>query len=445
MKDINLKKSSKTTLPSEKKISRADEIEEIYRGANHSHRDTNPEEDWSRAVSRRQPKWRKWLGTALVSVVVVALLMVVWGMFFGKATVIIAPKQGGLFLSGVEDATKRDTTSSSTAATLSYDTVSKVEDSEKVLVNASGQEKVEKRAEGQVVAYNQNTTKQKLVANTRFQAPDSKIYRLKEAISIPAAVKKGTEVTPGSVLAVVIADKAGAEYNRSATDFTIPGFAGTAKFKTIFGRSKADIKGGFVGTVRKVSQADLDKNRAELQKILRDRLIVKAKQDVPDEYILFTDAVKINYEDQVINDTTLSADKAYVAVKATLSGIIFKRTELAGFYAQKLIPNYDNTPVEITNLESLEFALQNKDILDLEKTAKISFSLDGTGNVVWTFDQNKVKDRLIGLGKKEAEKVWPDFGSIGQVRVVFFPPWLWTFPTDKDKIIIEIDKVAKKS
>jgi len=444
MKDITPKKSSKNTVSSDKKISRADEIEEIYRGARDNIKNTNSADDWSRAVSRRPLKWRKWVNLGLVVVAVGALLVLVLGMFFGQATIFVTPKQGGLFLSGVEDAIKGGT-GSTTASILTYDTISKVEDSEKRLVNASGQEKIEKKAEGQIVVYNQNTVKQKLVINTRFQSPDGKIYRLKEAITVPAGVKKGTTVITGSILATLVADKAGAEYNRTATDFTIPGFAGTAKFKTVFGRSKTNMTGGFVGTIRKVSQADLDKNRADLQKILRDRLIIKAKQDVPAEYILFTDAIKISYEDQVVNDTTLPADKAYVAVKASLSGIIFKRTALAVYFAQKLIPNYDNTPVEITNLDSLEFALQNKDILDLAKTTKISFSLDGTGTVVWTFDQNKVKERLAGKSRSEAEKVWPEFNSIGQVRVVFFPPWLWTFPQNKDRMIIEIDKVAKKA
>lgn len=441
MKDINPKKNSKEDSElNNKKNSRADEIEEIYRGFGQgSRRNVETEENWTRAVSRR-PTRKKWLGIISFVVACLALVMFLFGTFLGKATVTITPKQGDLILSGVEDAYKRGV-GTTTSPALFYDTVTKVEDTEKRLVNASGQENVSKKAEGQIVVFNQNTVAQKLVANTRFQAKDGKIFRLKDTTTIPA----GNKSTPGSITVNVIADKPGAEYNIAAGDFTIPGFAGTAKFKTVFGRSKTAMAGGFVGVMRKVSQADLDKNRVELQKILRDRLILKVKQDVPTDYVLFNDAIKVKFEDLNINDSSLPSDKAYVAVKASLSGIIFKRSDLAAFFAQKLIPNYDGTSVEIVNIDSLEFALQNKDILDLEKTSKISFSLDGTGHVVWTFDQNKVKERLAGQKRSTAETVWPDFSAIERVKVVFFPPWLWTFPGDKDKIIIDIEKGVQKS
>jgi len=432
MKDISPKKtaSAKDSSLGDKKTSRASEIEEIYRGNNVGYKTTKAStDDWSRAVARR-PMRKKWLWLGGSVVVAVAFVMFLVGAVFGKATLIITPKQGDLILSGVEDANKRSL-ASSTASVLTYDTISKVEDSEKRIVKASGEEKVEKKAEGKIVVYNKNTVTQKLVANTRFQATNGKIYRLVSAVTIPAGKKSGSTVNPGSVEVVVLADKVG------------PGFAGSAKFKTIYGRSKTEMTGGFSGLVRKISQADLDKNRTELQKLLRDRLIKKAGQDVPVGYVLFSDAVKIKYEDRVVNDPSLPADKAYVSVQASLSGIIFKRDELSMYFAQKLIPNYDGSPVEIDNFNKLEFALQNKDILDLEKTTKISFSLDGTGHVVWLFDQAKLKKGLLGKSRAEAEKVWPEFTAIERVKTVFFPPWLWTFPKKETRIVIEIDGGVK--
>jgi hypothetical protein len=459
MKDINTKKSTpKDDLPERKRASRANEIEEIYHG-NSVNLNNMPEtkepslvsqKDWYReSVSSNHTSrydWKFWAGLVAV------LVLFLGGVFaftkiFGRVTLLIVPTQGDMILSGATDALL-SSNASSTDSSLSFSTISSVEDTEKRLVNATGQETVSKKAEGTIIISNSSSANsQKLSVNTRFQAPDGKIYRLKEAATVKGYTKKGKDIIPGTTEAVVAADVAGAEYNRGLTDFTIPGFANTPKFKTITAKSKTDMTGGFVGTVKKVAQADLDSNRSEIQKILKDRIIKKATQDIPADFILFPDAMKIKYEDVVMpNQDQLPAGKAYVAIKATLTGVIFDRAKLSHYFAQKLIPNYDGSPVVIVNFDKLDFALQNKDILDLTKVSKVTFTLEGKAHVVWTFPLAKLQKRLAGVGREEMHKILADeFSAINTVTPTFFPPWLWTFPSDPSKIKLDIDNGVKGS
>ncbi|MEK7091539.1 MAG: hypothetical protein AAB900_00980, partial [Patescibacteria group bacterium] len=292
MKDINSKKNPKD---SEKKpVSRAAEIEEIYRG--NGNRQAESEKDWYQdTVSSNHTSkydWKFWTG--LIAVLAVFLLGVFgFTKFFGRVTLTIVPAQGDIFLSGLTSAVSA-TSASTSDQILTFSTISGIQDTEKRIVDASGQENVSTKAQGQIIIYNKHSpSKQPLVTNTRFQAPDGKIYRINQAVTVPGYTKKGTEIIPGQIEVTVFADKPGAEYNLPTSDFTIPGFAGGPKFQNIFARSKTNLTGGFVGTVKKVSATDLDSNRQALQKILRDRIIKKASQDLPAKFVLFPDAIQL--------------------------------------------------------------------------------------------------------------------------------------------------------
>jgi len=454
MKDINSKKTAKESKSPEKKtVSRAAEIEEIYRGngrGNNSDQINESEKDWYRnsVSSNRTSKydWKFWTG------LVVVLLIFILGLFaftkiFGRVSLVIVPTQGDIFLSGLIPAILSTTTASTTDPALTFSTISGIQDTEKRIVDATGQEKVSTKAQGQIIIYNKySTAKQSLVTNTRFEAPDGKIYRIQKSVTVPGYTKKGSEIIPGQIEVTVFADKAGVEYNRSNTDFTIPGFVGSPKFQGFFARSKTDISGGFVGTVKKVSTVDLESNHQALQKILRERIIKKARQDLPAKFVLFPDAIQIKFTDVIISDQSqLPAGKTYVALRADLSGLIFDRQELARYLAKQWSPNYDGLPVDITNLDQLQFTLQNKDLLDFSKVEKMFFSLEGKAHLVWLFDLDKLKARLAGVSSSEMHKILAsEFPAINTVTPSFFPPWLWTFPSNSAKINLSINNDSKR-
>lgn len=76
--------------------------------------------------------------------------------------------------------------------TLGYQTMS-VTQSASTSAAASGSKDVSKPATGVVTVYNAHSTaSQQLIANTRFEASDGKIYRIRDQITVPGGVKNQT-------------------------------------------------------------------------------------------------------------------------------------------------------------------------------------------------------------------------------------------------------------
>lgn len=114
----------------------------------------------------------------------------------------------------------------------------------------------QQKARGQVILYNEfGTEDQQLVATTRLESSDGKIFRLVKGVMIPG-VEAGK---PGQITVDVVADAAGSEYDIEPDDFTIPGLSGSQKIKKIYGKSEEAMRGGGSGgeTLLAVSEEDL--------------------------------------------------------------------------------------------------------------------------------------------------------------------------------------------
>src|SRR3989338_4190473 len=104
---------------------------------------------------------------------------------------------------------------------------------------------------------------QRLIANTRFEAPDGHIYRIRDSVTVPG-MKQGVA---GTVSATLYADSPGPAYNKSGgVSFTIPGFKNDPRDAKITARSEGALSGGFVGDETVVAPADLAAAKAALQK-----------------------------------------------------------------------------------------------------------------------------------------------------------------------------------
>ena len=80
---------------------------------------------------------------------------------------------------------------------------------------------IERRASGKIIVFNNySTNSQRLIARTRFETLEGKIYRIRDAVVVPGISDKDGRKTPGSIEVTVFADEPGEEYNIGYTDFT---------------------------------------------------------------------------------------------------------------------------------------------------------------------------------------------------------------------------------
>ncbi len=241
-------------------------------------------------------------------------------------------------------------------------------------------------------------------------------------------------VAPGSVEALVVADLAGAEYNIDLSDFTIPGFKGDPRFETIYARSKTPMTGGFVGLRKKVSEADLVSANTTLQTTLKTELMAGARAQVPPDFIIFPNLVYVTFSN--LPQTNPTDSGVTVNQHADLYGVMFKKIDLANFLAlKKLAPL--SMPVEVPDLESLDFGFVGQSGRDLLKTDQLSFQVIGSATAVYLTDENALKAELVGKRKSELDSILKtDYLGIVEASAVVRPFWKGVFPSDSDKIKI---------
>lgn len=369
----------------------------------------------------------------LLIVLILVAAVYVFSSLMAKATVTLTPKQTRLELSESFLATKSRAGTNSVA----YEVVTLPATQANRLVRASGSERVERKARGQVVIKNNfNNTSQQLVVNTRLESPTGKIYRLLEAVTVPGKKANGQ---PGTVTANIVADAAGEAYNsREKVTFTVPGFKGSPRYQGFSAETKAEISGGFVGTVQVVPEETKRSVTEELKAELREHLLAAARGQIPAEFVLFDDSVFINFTDQTDWSSAQGADKTQVEIvlSGELQGIIFDRQALSKYVIGDNVPELSGLNLIIANLDDLTFILNRKEQVNLTTDTEISFGLSGEMVVVAEPDVEALIKELAGVKKDAANVVLEGYKEIDRAEVVFRPLWARRFPTDQADITV---------
>ncbi|MDD5318445.1 MAG: hypothetical protein PHF79_01295 [Candidatus Pacebacteria bacterium] len=309
-----------------------------------------------------------------------------------------------------------------------------LEDTASVDVPATGETTVSTKATGNVVIFNNySKSAQELVATTRLQTSDGRIYHLVKGVLVPGQSIVGGKLTPGSVNAAIIADAAGSSYNADPQDFTIVGFKGTPKYTGFFARSKGSITGGASGLVKKVADEDMAKATSSLEQDLRDSLTKKIISQTPDRFTLDPDSISIKYtllpQATVTDQATSTGDNhptnsTTISEKGVATAFIFDTTSLVQVIAAT------STPVTSDDVNKLSFEISTS------TSAGLAFTLTGTTTIKQTFSNELLKNDLKGLNRTQAQIVFQKYG-FENAESVIKPFWKSTFPDSTDKIVIQ--------
>jgi len=301
------------------------------------------------------------------------------------------------------------------------------------LVTATGISSGGQKASGKITVYNNyGSAPQKLIANTRFQTSDGKVYRIKGAISVPGM---------GVLEATVYADQAGEEYNIGPSDFTLPGLKGGPRFEKVFAKSKTTMSGGASGNARVVKKEDIDSIRTAVNEKLKNRLTETLSKQKPEGYVLFSGAVKIEYIENTDNPKVGDSASRSMAfkTKGSATGYLFKKDALSKALADDNSGNLKkapkNEPVAVDNVESLDFSLISADSNNKEITVR----LKGNADFVWTVDMAKLLEEIINYKGEDYTSVFQNYPAIEKAAIVQSPKWWPRFPKDKSKIKINIE------
>jgi len=210
----------------------------------------------------------------------------------------------------------------------------------------------------------------------------------------------------------------------------------------VFAKSKTTMSGGASGNARVVKKEDIDSIRTAVNEKLKNRLTETLSKQKPEGYVLFADAVKIEYTENPDNPKVGDSAGRSMAFKTKGSaiGYLFKKDALAKALADDNSGNLKkapkNEPVAVDNVESLDFSLISADSNNKEITVR----LKGNADFVWTVDTAKLLEEIINYKGKDYTSVFQNYPAIEKAAIVQSPKWWSRFPKDKSKIKINIEK-----
>lgn len=292
------------------------------------------------------------------------------------------------------------------------------------------------KAEGEVVFYNEYSTKAQTISINSFISDSAgKTYKTNKAISIPGYKTQNGKIIPGQVGVGVTAFLSGSSYNGNPTDFTINAFKNTPKFKKIYAKAKTPMTGGAEGLTYKLGTEDKGKLESYASSALKNTLLKKVSAQIPNGYILYPSATSYTYE---VDQTILSpTPNTRVKITGTLFAVIIDRDGLSRSITNELLPGLTDSEyreIEVKGLENLAFDFVNPNESITKDTTEVKFRLKGTLDAVWHPDVEALKRALVSIPKSKVQEVFSRDKGILDAHVKMFPIWQSYLPADTSKL-----------
>jgi len=383
----------------------------------------------------RSPMGRIGIWVIAIGFLLVALATVGF-VFIGKTTISIEPQQESITLSSGSVLTAYQEAQDSE---LGYKVLSHTIEATDTIA-ATGKETVQQKASGRIVVYNTHSSAtQRLIKNTRFEAPNGEIYRVRNSFTVPG---KNDDGTPGTIEVTVYADAAGEEKNISAlgTRFTIPGLKGDPRFDTFYAELKTPMIGGFVGERAIVNEDVLNAARTTLREQLRSEVSASIRAQSSDSVELFEGGIFTTFESPEV--TYAEGDTATVREMARIYAVTFNKNDLARILAEAAVANPESGLIRIDSPETLVMNIINKSGVDIANDALIQFTLEGQTTLTWEVDTEALKQDLVGKYSGALNTVMSAYPGIKSAQATIRPFWKSEFPSETGRISTEI--ISKK-
>jgi len=382
--------------------------------------------DTEQIFKKRSEKRGSKFGIWLIAGAAVLVLLIVAVFVFSGATVTIEPRQKNIKVD-IEAVAKN-------SGELAYETIA-VGGVKTVYLQATGESKVEKKASGTIIVYNNySSAPQRLIKNTRFETPTGLVYRIDKSIIVPGTRVESGKIIPGSVETTVFADLPGPNYNIGLNDFTVPGFKGTPRYEGFYARSKTTMAGGFIGNVPTAPEDKMNEAYASAEAELKQELTQKINAQKPDTFVWYPSALLFESVRQV--PTAGTGSMIALSVNATSTAVVFSKSVLSNYIAEHSVTDYDKEPVSIDKLGDLIFTPRFS--AEANVGDPIPFSLTGDATIIWQFDSAQLKSDLAGKNKKDIFSIIANYRGVARVSAVIRPFWKSQFPDNPNKIKIDI-------
>ena len=302
---------------------------------------------------------------------------------------------------------------------------------------ASGEKEINEKAQGMITIYNEySSSQQTLVATTRFESPEGKVFRITKNIIVPGAQIVEGKIVPSSIKALVVADQSGELYNISPTNFTIPGFKGTPKYAGFYAKSQEPMSGGFTGKVKIVTENDLTRAEEVLTEELNNEINQTLNAQIPQGFKLIEENIDKEIVDSLDGiEAGAEIENFTVQMEATLEAMLFKEEDLKKLVDLNLL---SIVPQNKSLLPETQKIVWDEPVVDWVK-GEAYFQITAQENVVWQIDSQALKKDLAGLSEIEVREYLTNRPEIEKAKVTFWPFWVKSIPQQEKKIEITLE------
>ncbi len=303
---------------------------------------------------------------------------------------------------------------------------------------AANKADVKRPAEGKLTVFNAySSTPQSLVAKTRFETPDGKVFRLKETVKIPGAEIVDSKIKPASVEVEVVADEPGAGYNIGPVDkWTIPGFKGTPKFEGFYAKSDGLMRGGVIGYQAAPTEEEIVNAKKKIKEALVEALRGETKVLMTDNFEVLdgTTAFKVNKEE--IYPTPESETNFSVFMEAEMKQLVFEKDMLSGALIDK---NKEIFADEEIDFRVRNFVFQYDGVNANVADGEVSFLAKGSVVFERNLDVAGLAASLVGGDLKTIRDKANALKGVQAVKVKFWPFWVRKAPSGVSKVKVTVE------
>lgn len=295
------------------------------------------------------------------------------------------------------------------------------------------------KARGSLVIYNEySSASMPLIATTRFENEDGKIFRLVKGVLVPGVTLVSGENKPGAIEVEVVADSAGGSYNIEADNFTIPGFKGGDKYDKVYAKSAKPMTGGGLSgdEIKMVSQKDIDLAKSETEVMLKEKIENSINSGLSEGQVLVSSSSELIITESLslasVGDIKNTFD--YQA-KAKGKYIIISKNDI-----KEIVENlYKNSINSNFNIDIFDIKITYKDsqINFEEGKSKINISAEVSARPV--FDENMFKKEIISMNEDEMRSLLSQYPYIKNMEVAVSPEFLSSkIPQLDSRVSIEV-------
>lgn len=393
-----------------------------------------PKEKVVPVVTRK--KERK-LGWVLVSgAVLVVVLVAGWFALYKlpRADVNIWPKLEVMsFQETVKADSKTTTASVDTIPAYYFETEKSVSENFPATGNASN----EGIAGGLVTIYNKSSSSIALRASTRLISDTGLLFLTEDKVTVPAATKAGSKVTPGSVAVKVKAAESGKNYNIGPSTFSIPGFKGTTAYFDVYAQSVQAMTGGFTGDVKKVTDSDIQTAKDMLSKKATDGAKDDLQKKYGKDYLLVDDSYNptVTFDDNQANVGDVKPEFSLTG-KAHTGILVVKKSDLDTFIKNNVLSQLPQDKSVLESSIKEDYSLSDVDFA----AKKMTVSMNISTQVYHTIDKDSLSLSLLGENADQInQSVNNALGNnVAKITTRFWPFWVSSSPNNQKAVNIHI-------